>query len=275
MTSTHPRPSTEPSVVRIECGVEEGRLTSLAARVGPPIIFLVVFLIGWQVFVTLDLGQIAMPGPVEVFRSLTGFGWSAEFWGAAAQSALVIGQGLGTGLALGIALGVVVGSVPLLNRSLGPVLYIGYAVPFIAVIPLFLVMFGFGVRGKTSIVFFLVWMTVIIQTVEGIRRIDPTYLEVATAFRTPWWRQWGQINIPAALPYIIVGVRLGIGRALVGTIVAEFSTAMSGLGGVILEKADAYKLADALVAPIFLALVGLTLTGGLKRIEERLAIWKN
>jgi len=124
-------------------------------------------------------------------------------------------------------------------------------------------------------VFFLVWITVVLQTIAGIRNVDPTYLEVASAFRTPHWRRWFAITFPAALPFVIAGIRLAIGRALVGVVVAEFETAVTGLGGLILLRAQQLDLAAAAVPALFLAAVGISITAALRAWEQRLKVWKS
>ena len=268
---TPPEIAREPGTANQDSGAERRRRLG---RLVPPALAFIVVVLSWQLFVLLELGQIPMPGPVDVLISIVTFGTSAEFWGAAAQSARVLVQGLVPGVALGILSGVVIGNVRWLKAGFGPLLFAIYTTPFIALIPLLLVLFGFGVLGKTSIVFFLVWITVVLQTLAGVDNVDETYLEVASSFRTPWARRWFQISLPAALPFVIAGVRLGIGRALVGVVVAEFETAITGLGGIILLKAQSLELDDAIVPAIFLAAVGISATAGLRSWEKRLQVWK-
>ena len=229
----------------------------------------------FQAFVSLDLGKLKMPGPLDVLHSIVTFGVSGEFWSAALESGRVFLQGLIPGTILGVFIGLVVGGFRLLDRSLGPLLFGVYTTPFIAIIPLLLILFGFGVKGKTMIVFFLVFITVVLQTIAGVRNVDPTYFEVSNAFRAPRWRRLFEVTFPAALPFIVAGIRLGIGRALVGVVVAEFETQVTGLGGVIIAKAQRLELADAMIPAIFLAAVGIALAAALRRWEQRIQVWKS
>lgn len=247
----------------------------LVAKWVPPGVALLCVLTSWQLFVTLDLGQVPMPGAMDVARAVVTFGFSGEFWSAAGESARVFAQGFFPAVVVGVLMGVIVGNVRALDSSLGPLFFAAYTTPFIALIPLLLVLFGFGIVGKTSIVFFLVWITVVLQTIAGIRNVDPNYLEVATAFRTPHWRRWFGITLPAALPFVVAGLRLAIGRALVGVVVAEFETAVTGLGGVILLRAQRLELAEATVPALFLAVVGISITAALRAWEQRLRVWKS
>lgn len=240
----------------------------------PPAVAFVIGLALWQGFVELDLGQMRMPGPLGVARALVTFGTSGEFWSAAASSARVFVQGLVPATIVGVLLGLVIGNVRWLNAAIGPLFFAVYTTPFIALIPLLLVLFGFGIIGKTMIVFFLVLITVVLQTIAGVNNVDEVYWEVSDSFRAPRWRRWFEVALPAALPFIIAGVRLGIGRALVGVVVAEFETAITGLGGIIIFRAQRLELAEASVPAIFLAVVGILLTAVLRKWEQRLTVWK-
>lgn len=250
------------------------RLAHAAATWTPPLVALLVAVILWQLVVVLELGQLSLPGPWDVVYAAYDFGTSWEFWSAALESGRVFVQGLVPGVVVGVVVGMVIGQFDVLDRGVGPLLLAVYTTPFIAVIPLLLILFGFGIVGKTMIVFFLVWITVVLQTLAGVRNVDDKYLEVASAFRTPRLRQLLEVTFPAALPFIIAGVRLGIGRALVGVVVAEFETAVTGLGGVILFRAQQLQLAEALIPALFLGGVGIVLTAGLRRWEARIQAWK-
>jgi len=247
---------------------------ALVSRWAPPLVALLVGLALWQLVIVLELGQLPLPSPWDVAYAAYDFGTSGEFWSAALESGRVLVQGFVPGVVLAVAVGMVVGQFDLLDRGVGPLLFAVYTTPFIALIPLLLILFGFGVTGKTMIVFFLVWITVVLQTVAGVRNVDDKHVEVARAFRSPRFREILEVTFPAALPFIVAGIRLGIGRALVGVVVAEFETAVTGLGGVILLKAQQLELAEAFIPALFLGGVGVVLTSGLRRWEGRLQAWK-
>ena len=245
-----------------------------ATALTPPAVAFVIGLGLWQLFVALDLGRVELPGPLAIAGAIVEFGRTREFFDAALSSGQVFLQGTIAGALAGVAVGVAIGANRMLDRALGPLLFAVYSTPFIALVPLFLVAFGYGVLSKSMIVFFLVFMTVVLQTIAGVRNIDPRFLEVADSFSAPVWRRWTEILLPGALPFIVAGIRLGIGRGLVGVIVAEFETAITGLGGVILQRSQNLQLAEGAVPAVFLAAVGIALTVGLRRLEARLNVWK-
>lgn len=241
----------------------------------PATMAFVIGLAAWQLFVSLDLGRVELPGPFDLVRELAAFGTSSEFWIAALGSGRVFIQGIVPAVVVGVGVGLLIGSVGWLDRAFGPLLFAVYSTPFIALVPLFLVAFGFGVFSKSMIVFFLVFMTVVLQTIAGVRNVDRGIIEVAASFRAPRRRRIGELLLPGALPFIVAGVRLGIGRGLVGVVVAEFETAITGLGGLILRYSQNLQLAKATIPAIFLASIGVILTSYLRRFETRLEAWKH
>jgi NitT/TauT family transport system permease protein len=110
-----------------------------------------------------------------------------------------------------------------------------------------------------------------------VREVDPELVEVATTFCSSERRMWIDLILPAALPYIVTGIRLAIGRALIGVIVAEYYTALSGLGNLIATSANSFQTARMFV-PIaviaVIAVLGVVLTALLGWIEQRLARWR-
>jgi len=107
-----------------------------------------------------------------------------------------------------------------------------------------------------------------------VREIDPELVEVARTFCSSERRLWRDLVLPSALPYIVTGVRIAIGRALIGVIVAEYYTALSGLGNLIATNANLFHTARMLVPIVVIAVLGVVLTMGLGWAERRLARWR-
>ena len=120
-------------------------------------------------------------------------------------------------------------------------------------IPIFILLFGLGIIGKGTIVFTLVVTTVLLQTVAGVKTVDARFIEAARSLGTSRRRMLVDVQLPAALAFIIAGIRLAIGRALVGVVVAEFDTALSGLGALIFGYAGRLQLSNALVPALIFA----------------------
>jgi ABC-type nitrate/sulfonate/bicarbonate transport system permease component len=116
---------------------------------------------------------------------------------------------------------------------------------------------------------------ILINTYQGVRECDKNMLEVARSFRSPEWRVWQDVLLPYALPYIAAGVRLAIGRGLVGMIIAEFYTTISGLGFMITRYANNFEMDKTFVPVIVLMVLGVSLTSALKWLERRIAPWSH
>jgi ABC-type nitrate/sulfonate/bicarbonate transport system permease component len=240
----------------------------------PPLVGWLLVLAAWQGVVSFDLGILPLPSPGDVAEAATAMVVTSEFWTAAGQTLRVMVQGFIPGTALGILAGLAIGNIGWLQRGLGPLVFAIYTTPFIVFVPLLLVLFGFGVTGKTMIVFCLVIVTMTLQTIAGVERVDEVYWEVARSFGASQWARWFEVALPAAMPYVVIGVRLALARALVGVVVAEFQSSVTGLGGVILNRSQQLQLSEAAVPALFLCLIGIVINALLRRVEDRLRLWK-
>ncbi|WP_341251179.1 ABC transporter permease [Euzebya pacifica] len=267
ITDIRPTPAlTEP--------VAPSRLTRTWSSWWPPLLGLLLIAGVAELLVRGGVLGPRTPTISEIVTAAVELGGSADLWTASLVSGRILLQGLVIGTLVGVLAGSVIGGVPLLRRAVGPLVLALYATPFIALIPVLLIIFGFGTVGKTVIVSLLVFMTVTLQVAAGMENIDIVYFEVSDSFRTPWHRRWREVMLPAAAPYIIAGVRLGLGRALTGVVVAEFETRLTGLGGLIMTNALALKVAEATVPALLIAVVGISLTTLLRRAEKRFKVWK-
>ncbi|TAM69396.1 MAG: ABC transporter permease [Microbacteriaceae bacterium] len=149
-----------------------------------------------------------------------------------------------------------------------------YAVPAVALIPVIVIWFGYGDIAKIVVVFFFTIFPVLINTMRGVQEVDPDLLEVSRSFCSSESRLWRDLLLPSALPYIITGLRLAIGRALIGIIVAEFFTAITGLGNLIVTNANTFQTARMFVPIVLLSVIGVVLTSLLGLLEARMAPWR-
>ena len=118
------------------------------------------------------------------------------------------------------------------------------------------------------------WLiTILINTYQGVKNVDRVLLEVAKAFNATERSTWLDVLLPSAVPYIAAGIRLAIGRALVGMVIAEFYTAITGLGYMVTRYAHIFQMDKTLVPVILLMFMGVTLTALLRQIEIRVAPW--
>jgi NitT/TauT family transport system permease protein len=235
----------------------------------------VLFLLLWHFFATGSDSVFDMPTPWSTTQAAADMWSSGELRTASIESGQVLLLGTIPAVLLGVLMGLLIGGIRELDLAFSPYIFAFYTTPFVALIPIYLLIFGLDVVGKAAIVFSLVWVAVVIQTTAGVREVDPRFLEVARSFRASWWRQLFEIRLPAASSMIVAGMRLAIGRALVGVVVAEFDTAFAGLGALIFRYAQRFELAYALVPAVVLGAVGVLLGGLLRRAERRLERWRH
>jgi ABC-type nitrate/sulfonate/bicarbonate transport system permease component len=175
---------------------------------------------------------------------------------------------------IGIACGLLIGRYKLIEAATDWLINALYATPLVAVIPLVILWFGLGDAAKLFIVIILSVFPVLINTIAGVHNVPRNLVDVGTAFAAREREVFVKIILPSALPYMMTGLRLGIGRAIIGMVVAEFFTAITGLGALISKYGNQYDTAAMFVPILVLMVLGIILTFGVRRLEEWIAPWK-
>jgi NitT/TauT family transport system permease protein len=175
----------------------------------------------------------------------------------------------------GIAMGIAVGVSDAIRDVMEPWLSALYATPVVAFAPLFVVWMGIGASSKIAVAFLLAVLPIIINTSAGIRTTEQSLIDVARSFAATRQQVFRKILIPYALPFIIAGLRLGVGRAIIGVVVAEFFGTRAGLGYLILIASQQFDTSALFVAVVILAAVGVLSVIGLHKLERWLAPWRD
>jgi NitT/TauT family transport system permease protein len=236
--------------------------------------FLALILIVWQI-VGPFISPIFFTYPSQIavaFYELTASGDLPYYL---AQSLQVMFFGLLAAIVVGIPLAVLMARVRWLDWALDFPINALYATPLVAIVPLLVLWFGIYMKAKIIVVFLFAVFPILINTYQGVRECDKNMLEVARSFRSSEWGVWQDVLLPFALPYIAAGVRLAIGRGLVGMVIAEFYTTISGLGFMITRYANNFEMDKTFVPVIVLMVLGVSLTSGLKWLERRIAPWSH
>jgi NitT/TauT family transport system permease protein len=150
-----------------------------------------------------------------------------------------------------------------------------YSTPIIALGPLFILWFGIGVSSKVAVIFIVAVFPVLINTFAGLSTTDPNLIEVARSFGSSPTQIFTKVRFPAALPFVIAGLRLGVARGLVGVVVAELFGAKQGLGWLIMISAQTFDTAGLFAGVFILAASGVITVEIIKWIERRLAPWRS
>ncbi len=236
--------------------------------------FVVLILIVWQL-VAPFISPIFFTSPAKIAQAFYDTTVSGELPYFLWQSLQVMFYGLAIALVVGIALGMAMARIRWLDWALDLPINALYATPLVAVVPLLVLWFGIYLKAKIIVVFLFAVFPLLINTYQGVRECDKNMLEVAQSFRSSEWRTWQDVLLPFAVPYIIAGIRLAIGRGLIGMIIAEFYTTISGLGFMITKYANVFAMDKTFVPVIVLMILGVSLTSLLKWFGRRIAPWSS
>jgi sulfonate transport system permease protein len=242
--------------------------TQIAIRV----ISLVVVLSAWE-YLGRHINPVLFTYPTAVGTAATKMIASGELWKYLSQSLIVLFAGLGLATVFGIALGLVMARFWVVDVALDTYITALYSIPSVALVPVLVLWFGFETTAKIAVVFLFTFFPIVINTHQGVKNVDAHLTEVGRAFRCSERQLWIHIVLPAALPFIVTGLRLAIGRGLIGMVLADLYTAITGIGYLISRYASIYRT-DAMFVPIAtLGILGITLTSLLRWVEKRVAPW--
>ena len=182
--------------------------------------------------------------------------------------------GLALAIAVGLPLGLITGRSRTIDALVDPYVTVLNATPRLIFLPLFILWFGIGMWSKVMIVFIGAVFPLLINTQEGVKNVDRVLVDVVRSFGANEWQVLKTVALPNSVPYIVVGLRLAIGRAVLGVVVGEFFGASEGLGYMIASAATNYKVDVVFVGVAIFMGLSLILTMLVKNIETRLSRWR-
>jgi ABC-type nitrate/sulfonate/bicarbonate transport system permease component len=230
-------------------------------------------LLAWE-FLGRGINPLFMSYPSAIVRAGAAMIASGELIGAVASSLRTLVVGFVTASVVGIASGLLIGRYRVVDAATDWLVNALYATPLIAIIPLVILWFGLGDSAKLFIVTILAVFPVLINTAAGVRNVPRSLLDVGAAFAASERQVFLKIILPAVVPYIMTGLRLGIGRAIIGMVAAEFFTAITGLGALIVKYGNQYDTASMFVPILVLMFLGVVLTALVRRVEDMFAPWR-
>ncbi|TMI84560.1 MAG: ABC transporter permease [Bacillati bacterium ANGP1] len=247
----------------------------MSGRISPAAIRLASVLAGlvaWEIY-GRAIHTVIFAYPSTIGRALIELTRTGELPFYLRGSLVVLALGLGLAIVIGIPVGILMARRATVEYALEPYINALYSTPTVALIPLIVLWAGFQVKAKVILVFLFCVFPILINTYQGVKNTDARLLEVARSFCAGEWSMWRDLMVPSAAPYILAGIRLGIGRGLVGMVVAEFYTAITGLGYMIVQYANNFRTDRLFVPIVVLMILGVGLTSLLRRIERSVAPW--
>jgi sulfonate transport system permease protein len=264
-----------------EVAAEQHRARQLAAAgrgrrrlyaLGIRLVSVAVVLTAWQL-VGQRIDPILFTTPSAVSVAALQMVTSGELWSYLWPSLVVLVVGLVISAVAGIAGGLLLARFWALDVALDMYITFLYSTPTVALVPLIVLWVGFESTAKIVILFLFAFFPLVINTYQGVKSVDPRLLEVGRAFRCSERQLWTNIVLPAALPFIVTGLRLAVGRGLIGMVLADLYTAISGIGYLIVRSASTYRVDKMFVPIVVLGLLGITLTALLRAAERWVAPW--
>ncbi len=235
------------------------------------LVLLIILLLAWEwAVVAFKFSPLVLPSPSVIGAALLRGLATGYLWPHIAQTLLELGLGLALGVALGFAGGVLLGESPVLRRVLMPYVVTSQVVPKLALVPLFIVWFGFGTTPTVVITALICFFPLLENTLTGIAQVDAARLELFRMLGATRWQTLWRLKVPAGLPAILAGLRVAVVLALVGAVVGEFIGASKGLGALIIAAQGSMDTSLMFAVLLLITAIGLLLYEGMLLIERRL-----
>ena len=199
---------------------------------------------------------------------------SGELPHALADSLVALLVGFTLAAVFGTVIGLAMGWSRAFGRTVDPYVSALYVVPIASLVPAIIVWFGLDLTARVIVIFLFSIFEILLSAQAGVRNVDPTFVDVARTFGAARRDILRKVVLPASLPFVFVGLRMGASRALKGMVLAEMLFAVTGLGGLIVEQSAAFRIDRVLVVVLTLALVGVLLGAAVQALERRVLRWR-
>ncbi|QUF66354.1 ABC transporter permease [Bacillus atrophaeus] len=230
----------------------------------------------WQIAGSLEIvSATVLPTPLVILLTFKDLIVSGELFVHLKISVYRAAAGFLSGAGLGLLIGLLVGFSRKTEHYIDPSLQMLRTVPHLAVTPLFILWFGFDETSKILLIALGAFFPVYINTFLGIRGVDSKLFDVAKVLKFPWYRQMTKLILPAALPSILLGIRLSLGIAWLGLVVAELMGSSEGIGYMIMDARQFSQTNKVFVGIIIFAVVGKLTDSFVRFLERKLLKWRN
>jgi ABC-type nitrate/sulfonate/bicarbonate transport system permease component len=237
------------------------------------VLLLGLLLVLWQVSALCCVSSTNWPPVTEILRALAAGVGSGELPQVFGSTLWRMAAGFAIGSAAGVLLGVMMATFPLADAALRPLVELLRPIPMPAIVPPLILLLGIDHAMKVFVVSLACFFPVLVNTVGGVRAVDPTALDVARTFQVGRLRTLLRVVLPASLPYILAGMRTSLAIALIVSVVAEMIAGSEGIGFYIMTMQYAMRPSDMYAAIFLLAVVGYGLNLALLAVERRLLHW--
>jgi len=231
------------------------------------------FLLAWEIY-GRSINPIFLSYPTAIVRASVDMIQDGSLALAFVQSMSSLVGGFVLAIVAGIGLGLLMGRYRTWQLLLDPFVTALYNTPSVAIVPLIQLWLGFETSAKIMIVFLSAIFPIIINTYAGVHDTSRSMVDVVRAFGANDRQVMTKVVLPGAVPFIMAGMRLAVGRAVIGVVVAEFFMVLNGLGGLIILFSNTFNTAKLFVPVVVLVALGMVLTAVFRWLERRFATWK-
>jgi NitT/TauT family transport system permease protein len=234
-----------------------------------------LFLIVWQAVASARLvPPLFLPGPLDIIDAFVVLFAQGQIWNDIWVSGQEVVYGYGLAVLIALPLGLLMGWYRRLNYALDPFVSFFYSTPRVALLPLLILWLGIGIWSKIAVVFLGSFFPILINTIAGVRNLDAGLIRTSRSFGATDAQIFRTLALPGSVPFILAGLRLGVGHALIGVIVGELVAARAGVGLMMAKAGATFQTSKVFAGLIIVAGTGVIITGILQRIERRFQAWK-
>ncbi len=244
----------------------------VARRVGPPLVIVALVVAFWQWYVVAyDVRPQVLPSPLRVVQQ--GWAYREQLWANTLPTLQVTAAGFAASLLLGWVLAVAVDFSPWLKRALTPLLVVSQTLPIVAVAPLLIIWFGFGLFPKVVVIALVTFFPIAVGLIEGFAATDRQATDLLRSMGASRWQQFRYVRLPGALPRFFTALRIGVTYAVTGAIFAEYVGATAGLGIFMSVQKNSFRTDLVLAAVVVTAVLSVGLFAVTHLIERTLVPW--
>lgn len=238
-------------------------------------LMLVILLLVWQLFTMLKIyPAFIIPPPLSVLEKFQEVLLDGTLWAHTQVTLVAVLAGLGSGLIAALVLGYLIAKNPLLENLLSPLIVGFQSAPVVAYAPLLVIWFGSGPTSKIVTSALIVFFPMLINTIVGIRNVSPSLRDLMRSMQATRWQTFTKLEIPAALPVLISGLKISATLAVIGAVVGEFVSATAGLGVLVTLARSQYDTPLVLVAVLTMTVIARLLYSVVGLLERRLLYWQ-
>ena len=234
-----------------------------------------LFLIVWQaVAFARVLPPLFLPGPLDIVEAFRVLFSQGGIWNDIWVSTQEVVYGFALAVVVGLPLGLLMGWYRRFAYALEPFISFFYSAPRIALLPLLIIWLGIGIWSKIAVIFLGAFFPIVINTVTGVRNLDASLIKAARSFGASDAQIFRTLALPGSVPFILAGLRLGVGHALIGVVAGELLAAQAGVGLMMAKAGATFQTSKVFAGLIIIAGTGILITAMLQRIERRFQAWK-